>query len=212
MIISILLSVCFFYKLIEKDDVYIWEDISGEAMRRLFAIALSALLIIGFAPVANAAKGAVLNRDRPPTESQARAGTDVSGLTKCSESGRFQERASLASTPKDIARFKRYGQALCGDDGLPHLIVDGRWNHAGELFIPMISFIYITGIIGWSGRSYLIESRKNKNPWDNEIHIDFSLARRCVIRAAAWPALAEQEWRNGNLLKDDKDVSLNGPR
>jgi photosystem I subunit 3 len=76
----------------------------------------------------------------------------------------------------------------------------------------MISFIYITGIIGWSGRSYLIESRKIKNPWDNEIHIDFALARRCVLKAAAWPALAEQEWRNGSLLKNDNEVSLNGPR
>jgi len=153
-----------------------------------------------------------LNRDRPNTTFQAGGGSDVAGLIKCSENVRFQERASAASTPKDIARFKRYGQASCGDDGLPHLIVDGRWSHAGELFIPMFAFIYITGIIGWSGRSYLIESKKVKNPWDNEIHIDFKLARRCVLRAAAWPALAEQEWRNGNLLKDDQDVTLNGPR
>ena len=181
-------------------------------MRRLFAIALSALLLLGFAPLANASKGAVLNRDRPPTESQARAGNDVSGLSLCAENSRFQERANSATTPKDIARFKRYGQALCGDDGLPHLIVDGRWNHAGELFIPMVSFIYIAGIIGWSGRSYLIESKKLKNPADNEVHIDLDLAKKCVLRAAAWPALAEQEWRNGNLLKNDKDVSLNGPR
>tara|TARA_Y100001968_G_C19381673_1_gene730657 strand:- start:1000 stop:1548 length:549 start_codon:yes stop_codon:yes gene_type:complete len=180
--------------------------------KRLFSIALSALLILGFAPTANAAKGAVLNRDRPPTETQARSGSDVSGLSLCSENARFQERANSATTTKDIARFQRYGQALCGDDGLPHLIVDGRWNHAGELFIPMVAFIYIAGIIGWSGRSYLIASRENKNAWDNEIHIDFQLARRCVIQAAAWPALADKEWRNGNLMKNDNDVSLNGPR
>ena len=164
-ILSILLSGCLVTWLKEKNGVYIWEMISIQAMRRLFAIALSALLIIGFAPVANAAKGAVLNRDRPQTETQSRTGSDVAGLTKCSESARFNERASLAQTPKDIARFKRYGQAVCGEDGLPHLIVDGRWTHAGELFIPMIAFIYITGIIGWSGRSYLIASREIKNPW-----------------------------------------------
>ncbi len=181
-------------------------------MKRIFAFALSALLLMSFAPAANAAKGAVLNRDRPQTETQVRTGKEIAGLTKCSESPKFQERAALASTPKDIARFKRYGQALCGDDGLPHLIVDGRWSHAGELFIPMVAFIYIAGIIGWSGRTYLIASRKEKNPWDNEIHIDFSLARKCVLQAAAWPALAEQEWRNGNLLKDDQDITLNGPR
>ena len=150
------------------------------------------MLLIGFAPGANAAKGAVLNRDKPPTESQSRAAS--------------------ASSLKDIARFKRYGKALCGEDGLPHLIVDGRWNHAGEIFIPMICFIYIAGIIGWSGRSYLIESRKKKNSWDNEIHIDFQLARRCVIQAAAWPSLADKEWRNGNLLEKDQNIPLNGPR
>ena len=181
-------------------------------MRRLFAIALSALLLFSFAPIANAAKGAVLNRDKPATAFQAGGGPDVSGLTPCGENARFLERASNATTQKDIARFNRYSQALCGDDGLPHLIVDGRWSHAGELFIPMVAFIYITGIIGWSGRSYLIASRSKKNPWENETHIDFELARKCVLRAAAWPLLAEQEWRNGNLLKEDKEITLNGPR
>ena len=181
-------------------------------MRRFFALALSALLILGFAPVANAAKGPVLNRDRPITEAQARNGTSVAGLTPCGENARFQERAAGAQTQKDIARFQRYSQAVCGEDGLPHLIVDGRWSHAGELFIPMIAFIYITGVIGWSGRSYLIAVRDKKNAWDDEIHIDFNLARRCVLQAAAWPALADKEWRNGSLLKKDEDVPLNGPR
>jgi photosystem I subunit 3 len=181
-------------------------------MRRVFSLVLSIFLILGFAPTAQAAKGAVLNRDRPNTTFQAGGGADVAGLTPCSESPRFQERANAASTPKDIARFKMYSKAACGDDGLPHLIMDGRWNHAGDLFIPMVAFIYIAGIIGWSGRTYLIESQKVKNPWDNEIHIDFNLAKKCVIRAAAWPALADKEWRNGNLLKADEDITLNGPR
>ena len=48
-------------------------------MRRLFALALSALLVFGFAPVAKA---------------------DVAGLTPCSESARFQQRASAAATPQ----------------------------------------------------------------------------------------------------------------
>jgi len=181
-------------------------------MRRFFAIALSALLVLGFAPAANAAKGAVLNRDRPATAFVAGGGSAVSGLTPCGENARFMERASAATTQKDIIRFKRYSKAVCGEDGLPHLIVDGRWNHAGEILIPGILFVYITGIIGWSGRSYLIASKGNKNAWDNEIHIDFKLARKCVIKAASWPALAEQEWRNGTLLRNDEDISLNGPR
>ena len=198
--------------LLNNDEAYIWVYKIRQMMRRFFALALSALLILGFAPVADAAKGAVLNRDRPVTEAQSRSGNSVAGLSPCGENTRFQERAAAAQTPKDIARFKRYSQAVCGEDGLPHLIVDGRWSHAGELFIPMVAFIYITGVIGWSGRSYLIASRDKKNAWDNEIHIDFELARRCVIQAAAWPALADKEWRNGSLLKKDEDVSLNGPR
>tara|TARA_Y100001968_G_scaffold326341_1_gene369202 strand:+ start:3290 stop:3958 length:669 start_codon:yes stop_codon:yes gene_type:complete len=219
-LLTILLSVWFFVSLASKYKFYpSGNDLNGykmgnkyQPMRRIFAIALSAFLLLGFAPIANAAKGAVLNRDRPNSTYQAAGGADVAGLTPCSQSPRFQERASAANSPKDIARFKRYSKASCGEDGLPHLIMDGRWNHAGELFIPGISFIYIAGIIGWAGRSYLIESRKLKNPWDNEIHIDFTLARKCILQAAAWPALADQEWRNGNLLKKDEDVSLNGPR
>ncbi len=181
-------------------------------MRRIFAITLSVILIIGCAPAAKAAKGLVLNKDRPPTEFQVNSGEAVSGLTLCSENEHFKDRAGLASSSKDIARFERYSKAVCGDDGLPHLIVDGRINHAGDILIPAICFVYITGIIGWSGRSYLIASRKEKNAWDNEIHIDFQLARKCVIQAAAWPALADKEWRRGTLLEEDKNIPLNGPR
>ena len=72
-------------------------------MRRLFALALSALLVFGFAPVAKA---------------------DVAGLTPCAESARFQQRASAATTDQAKARFEMYSQAVCGEDGLPHLIVD----------------------------------------------------------------------------------------
>ena len=84
-------------------------------MRRLFAILLSAFLVIGFAPLANA--GAELNPDRDSTAFTA------SALTTCSENSRFQERANAATTPQDIARFERYSKASCGDDGLPHLII-----------------------------------------------------------------------------------------
>ena len=35
---------------------------------------------------------------------------------------------------KTKTRFAQYGDAglLCGTDGLPHLITDGRWSHSGE--------------------------------------------------------------------------------
>ena len=67
-------------------------------MRRLFALALSILLALGLAPAANA---------------------DLAGLTPCIDSTRFQQRAAAASTSQAKARFARYSEALCGDDGLP---------------------------------------------------------------------------------------------
>jgi photosystem I subunit 3 len=49
------------------------------------------------------------------------------------------------------ARFDKYGRSdlLCGTDGLPHLIADGRWSHAAEFIIPGFGFIYIlVGLVG----------------------------------------------------------------
>ncbi|MEB3105270.1 MAG: Photosystem I reaction center subunit III, partial [Cyanobacteriota bacterium] len=103
-------------------------------MRRLFAVVLSAFLLFGFAPMAKA---------------------DVAGLTPCAQNARFQQRAAAAKTDQAKARFEAYGQALCGTDGLPHLIVDGRWSHAGDFMIPGVMFLYIAGCIGWAGREYL---------------------------------------------------------
>jgi len=183
-------------------------------MRRLFSIILSAFLLIGFAPLANAA-GEVLNKDRNSTDFTA------SALTTCSENARFKERASAASTPKDIARFERYGQASCGDDGLPHLIIAPTFepfgallnrHHEGEILIPAHIFIYIAGIIGWSGREYLRASKGTKNPAENEIIIDFALARKCLVKGAAWPVEANKQGRSGDLREADENISLNGPR
>ena len=101
-------------------------------MRRLFAIVLSALLVFGFAPIAKA---------------------DVAGLTPCSESARFQQRAAAANTPQAKARFEMYSQASCGADGLPHLIVDGRWSHAGDFVYPGLMSSHHRLLI--AGREYL---------------------------------------------------------
>jgi len=84
-----------------------------------------------------------------------RAVADIGGLTKCSESPAFakREKASVkkleqrmskyeAGSPPALAlqqqvertqaRFDKYSRSelLCGTDGLPHLIADGRWSHA----------------------------------------------------------------------------------
>ncbi|KGG12924.1 MULTISPECIES: photosystem I reaction center subunit III [Prochlorococcus] len=183
-------------------------------MRRLFSILLSAFLLLGFAPIANAA-GEALNADRADT------GFTASALTLCSENTRFQERASSASTPKDIARFERYSKASCGDDGLPHLIIAAtiepfgalaNRHHEGDVLIPAHIFIYIAGIIGWSGREYLRASKLKKNPAENEIIIDFALARQCLRKGAAWPFEANRQGRSGELREKDENITLNGPR
>ena len=105
--------------------------------------------------------------------------------------------------------------------GLPHLILGAPlepWGalfnrgHEGDLLIPGTIFIYIAGIIGWSGREYLIESKKTKNPAENEIFIDFELAQQCLIKGAQWPLLANTQGRSGELRESDTNVSLIGPR
>ena len=60
-------------------------------MRRLFAILISAFLVVGFAPLANAAAGPALNADRADTT------FTESGLSLCSDNARFQQRASTKS-------------------------------------------------------------------------------------------------------------------
>ncbi len=156
-------------------------------MRRLFAVLISAFLIFGFAPVAHA---------------------DVAGLTPCAESPRFQQRASQATTDQAKARFANYSQALCGTDGLPHLIVDGRFSHAGDFLIPSIAFLYITGTIGWAGRSYLIAIRGSKDATMREIQIDLPLAFKSTLSAAAWPLAAFKEFAGGKMLEDDSKVTV----
>ena len=155
-------------------------------MRRLFAALLSALLVFGFAPVAKA---------------------DVAGLTTCSESPRFQQRAAAADTSQAKARFDMYSKASCGEDGLPRLIVDGRLNHAGDFIIPGIMFLYINGCIGWAGREYL-KATRGKNAAMSEIQIDTSIALKSVLASATWPLAAFAEHTSGKLVEADSKVTV----
>lgn len=158
-------------------------------MRRLFALVLAGFLWFGFA---------------------APAAADVAGLTPCSESPAFQARAEAASTPQAKQRFEFYASSgvLCGNDGLPHLIVDGRLSHAGEFIIPSILFLYIAGWIGWVGRAYLIKIRDEKKPEEKEIIIDVPLALKVMLSGFAWPAAAIKEFLSGELTEDDANVSV----
>lgn len=162
-------------------------------MRRLFALILVFTLWFNFAPSASA--------------------EDVAGLTKCADTPAYQQKAksfrNTTDDPKSGAiRAERYAQALCGPEGYPHLIVDGRWSHMGDFFIPSVLFLYIAGWIGWAGRSYLIAVREGKNPEMDEIIINVPLAIGKMLAAATWPLLAFGEFSSGKLVAKNSDVPI----
>ena len=138
---------------------------------------------------------------------------DFANLTPCSESPAFQERAKVAlPTTADPNsgknRFARYSEALCGPEGLPHLIADGRWSKAGDFLIPSILFLYIAGWIGWVGRAYLIDIKKGSNPEEKEIIIDVPLAISKMLTGFIWPLAALQESLSGKLTVKDEEISV----
>jgi photosystem I subunit 3 len=157
-------------------------------MRRLLALVLTAVLWFSFAPTASA---------------------DVAGLTPCNESPAFIARAKAATTEQAKQRFELYGrELLCGEEGLPHLIVDGRWSHAGEFLIPGVLFLYIAGWIGWAGRSYLISIRGEKSPEEKEIIIDVPRAISCSLGGVAWPLAAFKEITTGEMFANDNEIPI----
>lgn len=134
-------------------------------------------------------------------------------LVPCSESAAFQARAEYARpTTDDPAsgqkRFERYSQALCGEEGLPHLIVDGSLNRAGDFLIPSILFLYITGWIGWAGRSYLQAAKEGKNPEDKEIIIDVPTAVKFMLGGFVWPLAALKEITTGEMFAKDDEITV----
>ena len=158
---------------------------------------------------------------------------DVAGLTKCSDSAPFNKRldASVkklevriqkyeAGSPPALAleqqinrtkqRFDRYSNSelLCGKDGLPHLITDGRWDHAVEFMIPGMMFLYISGWIGWVGRKYLSTVSSSTNPTEKEIIIDVPLALKIMSSGFIWPVSAWQEFTSGNFLASDSEITV----
>ncbi len=161
-------------------------------MRKLLAVILAATLWFSFAPTASAA---------------------LDHLTLCSESEEYLERAedflnTTADPESGAKRAERYGQALCGPEGLPHLIVDGRWSHMGDFLIPSLMFLYITGWIGWVGRSYLIAIRDEKDAQLKEVVLDVPLAFSKMLTGFAWPAAALQAYLSGDLIAKDSEVPI----
>ncbi|MCV3216186.1 Photosystem I reaction center subunit III [Plectonema radiosum NIES-515] len=162
-------------------------------MRRLFTLVLAICLMFNFAPPAKA------------------LGAD---LVPCKDSPAFQERAAEArNTTSDPAsgekRFERYGQALCGPEGLPHLIVDGRLDRAGDFLIPSILFLYIAGWIGWVGRAYLQAIKKEGGDVEKkEITIDLPIALPLMLSGFTWPLAAVKELLSGELTAKDTEIPI----
>ena len=157
----------------------------------------------------------------------------IGGLTKCSDSPAFnkrlkasvkklEQRMSLYETDsppalalkqqvdRTQARFDKYGRSdlLCGADGLPHLVADGRWSHAAEFIIPGFGFIYISGWIGWVGRQYVRAVSTMKNSAESEIIINVPLALKIMTTGYIWPISAWQELISGELVAPNSEVSV----
>jgi photosystem I subunit 3 len=158
---------------------------------------------------------------------------DVAGLIPCNESSVFTKRLDASirklegrikkydvGSPPALAleqqikrtqqRFDRYSKSglLCGKDGLPHLITDGRWNHSIEFVIPGLMFLYISGWIGWVGRKYIRTVSESKNPLEKEIIIDVPLALKIMSTGFIWPISAWQEYVSGTLLADATEITV----
>ncbi|XWK90830.1 MAG: Photosystem I reaction center subunit III [Phormidium sp.] len=165
-------------------------------MRRLFALILTISLWFSFAPAASA------------------SGVDGSSvLVPCKESPAFQQRykdvrPTTADPESGKKRLDRYSEAMCGPEGLPHLIVDGSLDHAGDFLIPSILFLYIAGWIGWVGRAYLQAIKKDKSPEEKEIIIDVPLAVSKMLTGPLWPLLALKEFTTGELVADDSKIPV----
>jgi photosystem I subunit 3 len=158
---------------------------------------------------------------------------EIGGLTKCSDSPAFTKRLNAsvkklqqrmgkyeADSPPALAlqqqigrteaRFDKYSRSelLCGTDGLPHLVADGRWSHAAEFILPGFGFIYISGWIGWVGRKYLRAVSTTKNPAESEIIINVPLALKIMTTGYIWPISAWQELISGDLIVPIDEITV----
>jgi photosystem I subunit 3 len=156
-------------------------------MRQIFALILILTVWLNFSPTASA---------------------NESFLVPCKESAAYLQRAE--SFP-DNYYFKQpdraYAEYLtCGADGLPHLVIS--WRNAIDIAIAFSMFFYITGFIGWSGRSYLRTISTQKSPEQSEIFIDLPVAIQSLAKGLLWPILAVQELLSGNLTAKNSEISV----
>lgn len=109
---------------------------------------------------------------------------------------RFVEKAALVKR-----RQNAYGELFCGKkDGLPRVMADNTIK--GGLSIPTVLFFYMTGSIGWAGRSYLLRTRSIAK----EFSIDVPLALMCMASSFAWPVLGWQAIVNGEMTEPEYNL------
>lgn len=130
-------------------------------------------------------------------------------LVPCQESPAFQQRMKNAPDTYYFNKpFEVYSsELLCGKDGLPHLPLD-RLERAIDVAIPFAIFFYVTGFIGWSGRTYLQAANRAKNPEELEIFINIPLAIQSFAQGLLWPLLAVREFASGELTAKDSEISV----
>ncbi len=157
-------------------------------MKRLFfALILASYLWMNFVPVALA---------------------ENTTLIPCKDSPAFIERMQNAPESYYTTKpFQAYSRLLCGEDGLPHLVLD-RLNLAFDVVVPIAMFLYIAGWIGWSGRSYLIAITKEGAGEEKELFIDLALFVSCMVKALMWPMLAVKELLSGELVAKDDEIPI----
>ncbi len=129
-------------------------------------------------------------------------------LVQCKDSPAYQER--VASYPNNYyfsEPDRAYGEYLtCGEDGLPHLVINLR--NSVDIALAFGLFFYIAGFIGWSGRSYLIAISQEKAQEQSEIFISLPMAIKAMSKGLLWPLLAVKQTLSGELTADKNEISV----
>jgi len=181
-------------------------------MKNKLTSVLIALFVVLNAPSASHAAGILVDCDKSPgfTKRKDASVKKLEQRLAKYEKGTPPALALQAQIDQTKARFKAYADSdlLCGPDGLPHLIVDGDWKHAGEFMLPGVGFLYTAGWIGWAGRKYLNTVATSSNPTEKEIIIDVPLALKIMLSGYLWPAAAWAEFIAGDFIAEPEDITV----
>jgi photosystem I subunit 3 len=82
---------------------------------------------------------------------------------------------------------------------------DGRPSHAGE-FVYGVSNIYISGYIGWSGRSYLQDTKITDQPNNSDTLTDVPVVLGMISVSCLWSFAAWKELVSRDLLLSGQEV------